>query len=184
MIRRGTVGDGMRLDGTANQIVDEGTTLRPVLEHHRRGENVIVHQIRPMTHFNHEVTDVIVEHIARDARALRLPIHPHAQRAVVDVVVGNDRIQCGMEFDASDLPSEEFTLQRNVMDMVMLDTAECAAHMSDDGILSTLVDVVVAYDMTADQPLFPADATGLEHGLQLVLVTGLALGFRPLVVAG
>ena len=57
-----------------------------------------------------------------------------------------------MEFDASDLPSEEFTLQRNVMDMVMLDTAECAAHMSDDGILSTLVDVVVAYDMTADQP--------------------------------
>ena len=56
--------------------------------------------------------------------------------------------------------------------------------MSDDGILSTLVDVVVAYDMTADQPLFPADATGLEHGLQLVLVTGLALGFRPLVVAG
>ena len=102
----------------------------------------------------------------------------------MDVVVGNDRIQCGMEFDASDLPSEEFTLQRNVMDMVMLDTAECAAHMSDDGILSTLVDVVVAYDMTADQPLFPADATGLEHGLQLVLVTGLALGFHPLVVAG
>ena len=137
-----------------------------------------------MTHFNHEVTDVIVEHIARDACALRLPIHPHAQRAVVDVIVGNDRIQCGMEFDASDLPSEEFTLQRNVMDMVMLDTAECAAHMSDDGILAALVDVVIAYDMTADQPLFPTDATGLEHSLQLVLVAGLAFGFRPLVVAG
>ena len=57
-------------------------------------------------------------------------------------------------------PSEEFTLQRNVMDMVMLDTAECAAHMSDDGILSALVDVVVAYDMTADQPLFPSRCDG------------------------
>ena len=59
VIRRGTVGDGMRFNAAANQIVDEGTTLRPVLEHHRRGEKRLLStQIRPMTHFNHEVTDV------------------------------------------------------------------------------------------------------------------------------
>lgn len=38
------------------------------------------------------------------------------------------------------------------MDMVMLDTANALPICPTMGILSTLVDVVVAYDMTADQP--------------------------------
>src|SRR5512132_2121449 len=79
--------DGFEGDCSANEIVDECAALAEYLQRGRGRENVVV------------------EEVPRHSGALRLPVQPDSQRAVVDAVVADDHIDRGVKLDASDLVS-------------------------------------------------------------------------------
>ena len=98
-------------------------------------------------------------------------------------VVQDAGVERRVKLDAGHLPAEELASGTNAVDMVMLDGAERSAHMADDRVLPAIINHVVAHDMRADESLLPSDTQPLEHRFELVLVTGLALGPIPFVVA-
>ncbi len=98
-------------------------------------------------------------------------------------VVQDAGVERRVKLDAGHLPAEELAPGTNAVDMVMFDGAERSAHMADDRVLPAIMNHVVAHDMRADESLLPSDTQPLEHRFELVLVTGLALGPIPFVVA-
>ena len=136
-----------------------------------------------MADLDEQVAVVAVEEVARDAGALRLPVEPGAERAVVDAVVADDDVDRGVQLDAGDLVAVELALERDVVDVVVLDRREHAAEVADDAVLAAVVDRVAADDVRADVLAVPADLAGGEHRLELVLVAGLVAAQRRVVVA-
>ena len=136
-----------------------------------------------MAHLDEEVAVVAVEEVPRDAGALRLPVQPGPERAVVDAVVADDDVDGRVELDAGDLVAVELALEGDVVDVVVLDRREHAAEVADDAVLAAVVDGVAADDVRADVLPVPADLAGGEHRLELVLVAGLVLARGRVVVA-
>ena len=89
-----------------------------------------------------------------------------------------------MEFDAGDLVTVELALDRDVVDVVVLDRGEHAAEVADDTVLPAVEDGVAAHDVGPDVLPVPADPAGGEHRLELVLVAGLVAAQGGEVVAG
>ena len=131
-----------------------------------------------MADLDEQVAVVGVEEVARDAGALGLPVQPGAERAVVDPVVPDDHVDRGVQLDAGDLVAVELALEGDVVDVVVLDGREHAAEVADDAVLAAVVDGVAADDVRADVLPVPADLTGGEHRLELVLVAGLVAARR------
>ena len=130
-----------------------------------------------------EVAVVAVAEVARDAGALRLPVQPDSERAVVDAVVADDDVDGRVELDAGDLVAVELALEGDVVDVVVLDRREHAAEVADDAVLAAVVDDVAADDVRADVFAVPADLARGEHRLELVLVAGLVAAQGRVVVA-
>ena len=98
--------------------------------------------------------------------------------------MADDHVDGGVELDAGDLVAVELPLDRDVVDVVVLDGGEHAAEVTDDAVLAAVVDGVAAHDVGADVLPVPADLTGGEHRLELVLVAGLVAAQGGEVVTG
>ena len=99
---------------------------------------------------------VVMKQILRDSCSLGLPVGPNAHRAVMDMVPAHDDINGRMHLDACDLRAAEFHHVVDMVDVVVFNNAEDAAHAPDDAALLTVMDVAAADDMTADLLLQPA----------------------------
>ena len=137
-----------------------------------------------MADLDEQVATVVVVQVSRHPSALGLPVEPGAERAVVDSVVTDGDVDRGVQLDAGDLVAVELALERDVVDVVVLDGGERAAEVADDAGLSAVIDDVAADDVRADVLPVPADLAGGEHGLELVLISGLVPAHRGSVVAG
>ena len=93
---------------------------------------------------------VIVQKVLRKDGSLRLPVTPKTHGAVMNVVSSHDHVDGGMELDTGDLSTAHFHHVVDVMDMVVFDDGENAAHTADDTGLLTVVDMAAAHDMVAD----------------------------------
>ena len=180
----GPVEDRFEGDGAADEVVDERPALAEQLQRGWRCEDVVLDEVGAVADLDEQVATVVVEHVSRHPGALGLPVEPGAERAVVDSVVPDDDVDGGMQLDAGDLVAVELALERDVVDVVVLDGGERAAEVADDAGLSAVVDGVAADDVRADVLPVPADLAGGEHRLQLVLVSGLVPAYRRGVVAG
>src|SRR5579864_9556727 len=136
-----------------------------------------------MADLDEQVPVVPVVEVARDARPLRLPVEPGAQRAVVDAVMTDLDVDRSVQLDAGDLVTVELALERDVVDVVVLDRGEDAAEVTDDAVLPAVEDRISPDHVRADVLAVPADLAGGEHGLELVLVAGLVAAQRRVVVA-
>ena len=101
----------------------------------------------------------------------------------MDAVVPDLDVDRGVQLDAADLVAVELALDRDVVDVVVLDRGEDAAEVADDAVLPAVEDRVAADHVRADVLAVPADLAGGEHGLELVLVAGLVAAQRRVVVA-
>src|SRR4249919_745617 len=75
----GSLEDGLEGDCSANEVVDECAALAEYLQRGRGREDVVLDQIRSMTHLHKEVAIVAVEEVPRHPGALRLPVQPDSQ---------------------------------------------------------------------------------------------------------
>ena len=113
---------------------------------------------------------VVMQQIARDAGALRLPVAPDAHGAVMDVVAAERDVDRRMEFYAGDLGSTELLHVVDVVDMVVFDRAEHTAHAAYyAGLLTmmymTATDYVVAY-ILLEPTVILAAADGISFHLR------------------
>src|ERR1700761_1739930 len=113
-----------------------------------------------MADLDEQVPVVPVVEVARDACPLRLPVEPGAQRAVVDAVVPDLDVDRGVQLDAGDLVSVELALERDVVDVVVLDRGEDAAEVADDAVLPAVEDRVAPDHVRADVLTVPAELAG------------------------
>ena len=105
-----------------------------------------------MVHLDEQIFGlvVVVEEVARDARALRHPVQPEPAAGPVDVVVDDLDIDGGVELDARHLGAREQPPDMDVVDRVAGDRAERRAQAADDARLLAVRDGVVADDVVAD----------------------------------
>src|SRR6185312_1993445 len=101
----------------------------------RRGEDVVVDEIRPVADLDEKVPVIRVVDVARDAGALRLPVQPGAQGTVVDPIVADNDVEGRVQLDTADLVPVELTLHGDVVDVVVLDRREDTSEVADDAIL-------------------------------------------------
>ena len=74
-----------------------------------------------MSDLNEKVAEVVVVDILCHAGALRLPVEPSAESAVMNVIVFNYNIDRRVELDTANLVGEKFVFDSDVVDFVMLD---------------------------------------------------------------
>ena len=115
---------------------------------------------------------VVVQQVLGDAGALGLPVTPDAHGAVVDVVAAEDHVDGGVHLDAGDLGAAQLHHVVDVVDMVVLDHRENAAHAPDDAALLAVVDVAPADDVAAHVLLQPAVVLPAADGIPLHLGGG------------
>ena len=167
-------------------IVHKGVALGPIHQRNLGQKQVVIHRARPMRNLNVEVSGIVVIEILGDAGSLRLPIQPGAKvAAMVDVIFADHRVHGGVKLDASDLVPPELMLDRDVVDVVVLNGTEDTSHVSHNTRLTAIVDPIVAHDVRANLFLTPSRLVhALEDRLHLVDVPRLAQGAEVVVVAG
>ena len=94
-----------------------------------------------------DVAVVVVVRVASNPSPLRLPIQPRTKGAIVNPIVANDDVDRGMQFDPADLVAVELALERNVVDVVVLNDRENAPEVSDNAGLTTIEDGVSTDDV-------------------------------------
>ena len=184
VVGRGALNDRLDRHGPADKVVDERPTLAEYFQRCGGGEDVVLHQVRPVADFDEQVAGVRVEEIATEPSSLGLPVEPDGQRAVVDPVVSDVDVDRRMEFDSGDLVPVELAFDPDVVDVVVLDGGEHTAEVADNAILTAVEDRVATDDVRADVFLVPSDLAGGEHRLELVLVAGFVAPDGGVVVAG
>ena len=150
MVRRGTIQFIPVFHISQHQVVHICAALGSVLKAIGRGENIIVHQVGAMGDFHHQITDIICEQIAAHAGSLLLPIKPDCQRAVMNIVVMDLRIDRRMELNSCNLISEKFVLRSDPEDLISINLAEYAAQVSHNSVLPAVMDDIIAHDMGTD----------------------------------
>ena len=125
---------------------------------------------------------VVVEEVATDAGALSLPVEPDAHGGVVDVVAADRHVDGGVQLDARDLRARQLLHVVDVVDVVVLDRGEHAAHAADDAGLLAVVDVAAADDVVADALLGPAVVLAAADRVALHLRGALDMARREVVV--
>ena len=183
MIGRGAVEHGIVVEQPAHEVVDIGAALRGVVEGICRGEDVVVDEVRPVRDFDEQVAVVALKDIGAHAQALRLPVEPHAEGALVQVVVVHIGIDGGVQLDAAQLVPVKLVPGADAEDLVAVNFAERRPHVPHDAVLSAVVDLIPPHDVRADLFFAPADRERLEHRFQLVLVARLSAPFGEVVVA-
>ena len=184
MIRCGTVQHVPVLDVAQHQVVQVCAALGRVLKAVRGSQNVVVHQVGPVGYFHHQVPGVVQEQVAADARALGLPVVPHAQRAVVQIVSDHLNVDGRVQLDGADLPAEEFVLGGDAADLVSFNNGPDTAHVAHDAVLPAVVDEIVPDDVGTDGISAPAQLDGLAHRFELVGIARFLSGPCEQVVPG
>src|ERR1035437_6069763 len=112
-----------------------------------------------------------MEEVAGYLRALRHPVQPEPQAGPVDVVVGDDRINGGVELDTGHLGPGEEPADVDVVDGVAGDGAERGAEAADDARLLAVRNGVVADAVVANVLSGPGDRIrmGALDGLYVAL---------------
>jgi len=72
------------------------------------------------------------------------------------MIAADDNVYCSMHLYSGNLGAAKFLHVVDMVNVVVLDYAEDAAHTSDDAALLAMVDVAAADDMAADILLQPA----------------------------
>ena len=90
---------------------------------------------------------IIMAQVSTDASPLGHPVQPNASARVMDVVVLDQRVDGGVQFDARHLSSAEGFVAMDVVDMVSGDLTERAAHAAADAGRSAVVDRIVSYNV-------------------------------------
>ena len=183
MIGRGAVEHGIVVEQPAHEVVDIGAALRGIVEGICRGEDVVVDKVRAVRNFDEQVAVVAFEDIGAHAQALRLPVEPHAEGALVQVVVVHIGIDGGVQLDAAQLVPVKLVPGADAEDLVAVNFAERRPHVPHDAVLAAVVDLIPPHDVRADLFFAPAGRERLEHRLQLVLVARLSAPFGEVVVA-
>ena len=168
---------------TCAEVVYISTALSHIVEIVLGTEDVVVHKIRSVGNLDHQVAVVRIVQIAGDMGTLGLPVEPGTERTVVDVVVAYGDIDCSMKLDSGNLVTEILMLHGDIVDVVVLDCGEDAAHVAYDAVLAAVMQDIVADDVRTDGLAAPADARSPEYSLHLVLVARLALSACAHVVA-
>src|SRR3954470_7129687 len=184
VVRRGAVHHALPSERAAQEVVHERAALAEGFEGHGGREDVVVDEIGPVTDLDEQVPVVRVVDVARDAGALRLPVQPGAERTVVNTVVPDHHVDGRVQLDAADLVAVELPLDRDAVDVVVLDRREDTSQVPDDAVLAAVVDGVAADHVRSDVFGVPSDVAGREHGLELVLVPRLVATSGRVVVPG
>ena len=101
---------------------------------------------------------------------------------MVDVVAAHSHVDGCVHLDTGDLGSALLHHIVDVVDMVVLNDAEYAAHTADDTALFAVMDVVSADDMAADLLLQPSMILAAAYGIALHLSRALDLLISKVVV--
>ena len=156
--------------GAANQIVNHCNALRRHAKGYVRKQKVIVDQGRAMSNLDENVlthhaalqllskfrTLIVMHQILRNTRALCLPVRPNAHGAVMNIISSHRHVDCRVQLDASDLRTAQLHHVVDVMNVIVLNDREHAAHTANDAALLAIMNVVAANDMTANLLLEPA----------------------------
>ena len=176
----------------ADQIVNHGDALGGHPQGGVGEQNVIVDQRGAMAHFHENVLAhhaafqlsgegrflIVMEQVLGDAGALCLPVAPDSHGAVVEIDIRINHIDGGVHFDAGDLRAAQLHHVVDMVDVIVLDDGEHAAHPSDDSSLFTMVNIAAADDVAAHlllQPsvvLAPADSVPLHLGGTFYVFSG------------
>ena len=182
----GVAGGGAAADAgqrAADQVVHHRHALGGQAQRRIGEQDVVVDQRRAMADFDKDILAhhaalellgelrllVVVQQVLGDAGALGLPVAPDAHGAVVDVVAAEGDVDGGVHLDARDLGAAELHHVVDVVDVVVLDEREHAAHAADDAALLAVVDVAAADDVAADLLLQPAVVLAAADGVALHL---------------
>ena len=180
----------------ADQVVDHGHALGGESQRGVGQQDVVVDQGGSVSHFHEQVlahhaapellgerrTLVVMQQVLADARALCLPVAPDAHRAVVDPVAPDRHIDGRVHLDAGNLGTAQLHHVVDVVDVVVLDQREHAAHASDDAALLTVVDVAATDDVPADLLFEPAVVLAAADGVALHLGRALDMPGGEVVV--
>ena len=120
-------------DLAGKQIVHVSPALGHVQQVARGEEQVVIHQKWPMVHLDEQVVaGIVMEEVPRYPGALRHPVQPEPEAGSVDVVMGDDRINGGVELDAGHLRPGEEAADVDVVNRVAGNRAERGAQAADD----------------------------------------------------
>lgn len=158
--------------------------LRHIVKIEGGSENVVIRQVGTMGGFHHQIPVIGIKEGLTDSCALRLPVQPDAQTAVVDAVVVQLYINGGMQLDTGNFKAAEFALHGNVIDVVVVDLTEDTAHMAYNAVLSAVIYGIAADNVGADGFFAPPDLPCAENSFHLVLVTGLSVGEGAEIMSG
>lgn len=172
-----------RGEGSADQVVDQGDTLRRHAKRHRREQQVVVDQGGAMAHLHKKVLAlhaagqslgkrrllVVVQKILRDPGALGLPVCPDPHRTIVDAVAADGHVDGRVQLDARDLSPAELHHIVDVVYMVVFDGGKGAAHPPDDPALLTVMDLVAADDVASHFFFDPSMVLSAAYGIPLHL---------------
>src|SRR6185437_7142581 len=146
-----------------------------------REEQVVGDEKGAMVDFGEKVTALVVmEKIAGDAGALCHPVEPDAADAaiVMDMVVGDDDIDGGVELDAGHFLTAPDALRVAVADVVAGHLAEGTTEAADDAGLATVVYPIVADDVGADVLFRPAPGLERVGDREVVAIGGATLAIE------
>lgn len=157
-------------DGTGYYIVYKGEAFSGHAEGNVGKENVVVYERGAVADFHEDVLAahaagkicrvgravVVVQQVLGYAGALGFPVRPDAHDAMVDVIAPYNDVYGGVELDAGHFGAAQFHHVVDMVDVVVLDKREDAAHAAYDAALFAVVDVVSSNDVRADFFLEPA----------------------------
>ena len=171
MIRRGTFDDIVTVNASAKKIVYVSTALSGIQHAHFRTENIVIHKMRTVCYLEPDILDVVMIDVGADSHALRLPVQPRSHGAIVDFIVMNLRIECRVKLDSRNFITEKFIFDANIINLVPVNLAECAAEMSDNAVLTAIVNDVVTDNMRTDGFAAPSHTLCGKHGFELILIS-------------
>ena len=170
--------------GSCAEVVDVCPALGDVVKVVGACKDVVVYNIGAVGDFHHKVAVVCVVEVSAYAYTLGLPVKPAAKGAVVYVVSYNLYVNSCMKLYSCNFVAKVFMLNRNVVDVVVLNLGEDAAHVPNNSVLSAVVDCIVAYYVRPDFFLAPAVLFCPKDSFHLVLVARLFAEFGAVVVPG
>ena len=181
--------------GARNQVVDHGHPLGAETAGVIRQQQVVVHQSRAMADLYKQVLPhfqmvddlcairrrIVVEQVPGDTGPLGLPVQPQASGAMVDVVVTDNGIDGGVEFDSGNLRAIQLLLVVDVMDMVVFDQGKGAAQMAHNSRLPAVVNIASPDGVGAYRVLIPALVDRSANHIPFILGTAFSGAVGPFV---
>ena len=165
---------------SADQIVDIGSPLGPVVQCVVGGKDIVIDDVRTMAHLYVEIAAVAIKEIPTDPGPLGLPVQPHSHGTVVNAIIVDLYVNWCMKLDAANLMSIELPFQTNVVNVVVMDLAKDTPKVAHDSVLTTVINPIVANDMRPDFLLAPTYMQGIEHRFDLVMIARFIFVFRAI----